>query len=159
MIHSAPSISIVRRRRRSAGVGIVTAIFLLVVLAGLGVALVSIFSSQQQGIALDEQGIRAHQAARAGIEWGLFHRLQDKTCLDGQTYPVALGGNVLGQFTVRVSCAEAGNPDERPTSSNADIDLKRWVIRSVACAPAVAGACPPNSNNPDSVRRVVEVQI
>ena len=158
MIHSVPSISIVRRRGRSAGVGIVTAIFLLVVLAGLGVALVSIFNSQQQGIALDEQGIRAHQAARAGIEWGLFHRLQDKTCLDGQTYPVALGGNVLSQFTVRVSCAEAGKPEER-LKSDAGVDLQRWVIRSVACAPAVAGACPPNSNNPDYVRREIVVQI
>ena len=159
MISSAPFIHIVRRRRHSAGVGIVTAIFLLVVLAGLGVALVSIFTSQQQGIALDEQGIRAHQAARAGLEWGLFHRLRDKTCADGQTYPVVLAGDVLSQFTVRVSCAEAGKPEDRPTSSDADIDLKRWVIRSVACAPAVAGACPPNSNNPDYVRRVVEVQI
>jgi MSHA biogenesis protein MshP len=159
MIHSVPSISIVRRRGRSAGVGIVTAIFLLVVLAGLGVALVSIFNSQQQGIALDEQGIRAHQAARAGIEWGLFHRLQDKTCLDGQTYPVALGGNVLSQFTVRVSCAEAGKPEERLKSSDPDVVLERWVIRSVACAPAMAGDCPPKSNNPDYVRREIVVQI
>jgi MSHA biogenesis protein MshP len=159
MIYCAQSVSIVRRRRRSAGVGIVTAIFLLVVLAGLGVALVSIFNSQQQGIALDEQGIRAHQAARAGLEWGLFHRLRDETCADGQTYQVPLAGNVLSQFTVRVSCAEAGKPEERLKSSDPDVKLGRWIIRSVACAPAVAGACPPNSNNPDYVRREIVVQI
>jgi MSHA biogenesis protein MshP len=159
MIHSIRSIHIVRLRRRSAGVGIITAIFLLVVLAGLGVALVSIFNSQQQGIALDEQGVRAQQAARAGIEWGLFHRLRDRTCADGETYPVTLAGDVLGQFTVRVTCAEAGKPNERPVSSDAAIDLHRWIIRSVACAPAVAGACPPNSNNPDYVRREIVVQI
>lgn len=159
MIHSAQFIHLVRRRRRSAGVGIVTAIFLLVVLAGLGVALVSIFSSQQQGIALDEQGIRAHQAARAGIEWGLFHRLRDMNCADGQSYPVALAGDVLSQFTVRVGCRRAGDPAQPLVSSDPDVKLDRWVIRSVACAPAVAGGCPSKSNNPDYVRRVVEVQI
>jgi MSHA biogenesis protein MshP len=158
MIH--PSISTVRGRRKSRGVGLVTAIFLLVVLAGLGVALVTIFTSQQQAIALDEQGVRAGQAARAGIEWGLFHRLKpDSSCADRSTYPVALSGDVLGGFTVFVYCEQAGKPDERPVSPDPDIKLERWIIRATACAPAVAGACPAGSNNPDYVRRVIEVQI
>jgi MSHA biogenesis protein MshP len=150
-IHSA----IARTRRRSRGVGLVTAIFLLVVLAGLGVALVTIFTSQQQTILLDEQGARAHQAARAGIEWGLFHRLRDKTCTDGSKNAVALSGEVLSQFTVRVTCTRVPGPE----STDADINLDRWVISATACAPAVGGDCPLNSNNPDYVRRVVEVQI
>ena len=152
-------ISTVRARRRSAGAGIVTAIFLLVVLAGLGVALVTLFTGQQQGVALDEQGVRAQQAARAGIEWGLFHRLRDTNCADGGVYPVALAGDVLRDFTVIVSCRQAGNPDERPVSTDPDVRLDRWIIRAVACAPAVGGACPDRSNNPDYVRRVIEVQI
>jgi MSHA biogenesis protein MshP len=152
-------ISTVRARRRSAGVGIVTAIFLLVVLAGLGVALVTIFTHQQQGIALDEQGVRAQQAARAGIEWGLFHRLRDSACADNTTYPVALAGEVLQGFTVTVSCRQAGDPAARPVSSDPDVRLERWIIRAVACAPAKNGACPPSWNNPDYVRRVIEVQI
>jgi MSHA biogenesis protein MshP len=151
--------SAIRARRRSAGAGIVTAIFLLVVLAGLGVALVTIFTSQQQAIALDEQGVRAGQAARAGIEWGLFHRLRDTACADDVSYPVALAGNVLGEFRVFVYCKQAGKPEERPVSSDPDVKLERWIIRATACAPAVAGACPARSNNPDYVRRVIEVQI
>jgi MSHA biogenesis protein MshP len=157
MLHAFPSP--VRARRRSAGGGIVTAIFLLVVLAGLGVALVSIFTSQQQAIALDEQGVRAGQAARAGIEWGLFHRLRDTACADELTYPVALSGNVLGGFAVFVHCKQAGKPEERPVSPDPDARLERWIIRATACAPAVAGACPDRSSNPDYVRRVIEVQI
>lgn len=152
-------LSTVRARRRSAGIGIVTAIFLLVVLAGLGVAMVTIFNSQQQAIALDEQGVRAQQAARAGIEWGLFHRLRDQACADGQAYPVALAGDVLAGFTVTVSCKIAGDPADKLVSSDPDADLERWIIRAVACAPAKEGACPPSWNNPDYVRRVIEVQI
>jgi MSHA biogenesis protein MshP len=149
--HAIPS-----RRRRSAGVGIVTAIFLLVVLAGVAVALVTIFTSQQQGMLLDEQGVRAGQAARAGIEWGLYHRVQarDGACADGSTTTVALEGDVLRQFTVSVACrrvAWQAGTDPNP--------LDRWFIRATACAPALNGACPASSNNPDYVRRVVEVQI
>ncbi len=144
------------RRRKSAGVGIVTAIFLLVVLAGLGVALVTVFTAQQQATLLDEQGVRAGQAARAGIEWGLFHRLQakDAACADGSTTTVALEGDVLRQFTVSVACRRVAW--QAGTAPN---PLDRWFIRATACAPALNGACPASANNPDYVRRVIEVQI
>jgi MSHA biogenesis protein MshP len=59
--------STVRRLRRGTGVGLVTAIFLLVVLAGLAVAMVSLSGVQQAGSALDVQGARAYQEASAGI--------------------------------------------------------------------------------------------
>ncbi|THC46540.1 agglutinin biogenesis protein MshP [Massilia sp. Mn16-1_5] len=144
------------RRRRTRGVGIVTAIFLLVVLAGLGVALISVFNSQQQGIALDEQGVRAQQAARAGIEWGLYHRLKgDEACKDKETYTVALGGDVLDKFTVRVRCEKR----DGPAVAAGEAGLERWIIHATACTPAKDGACPDSWNNPDYVRRVIEVQI
>lgn len=151
------SFPIAARRRRSRGVGLVTAIFLLVVLAGLGVALVTIFTSQQQAILVDEQGARAEQAARAGIEWGLFQRLSAKggACLSGSTTVVALAGNVLQNFTVSVSCTRIDGP---PVEDDAPA-LDRWIISATACAPAIAGACPAGSNNPDYVRRRIEVQI
>ena len=141
--------------RRSAGVGLVTAIFLLVVLAGLAVALVSIFTAQRQAILLDEQGTRAHQAARAGIEWGLFQRLRANGCAPGTTHPVALSGDVLGGFTVGVTCTLV----EGPESDDPAVNLDRWIIRAVACAPAGGTTCPESSANPDYVRRVIEVQI
>ncbi|MDB5745976.1 MAG: hypothetical protein JWP72_824 [Massilia sp.] len=143
-------------RRRGAGAGLVTAIFLLVVLAGLAVALVGIFTTQRQGILLDEQGVRAYQAARAGIEWGLFQRLrtpQGNGCANGVPNLVAPGaGSVLNGFTIIVTCSFVAGPP-------ADVNLDRWTINATACAPAVANACPPGSNNPDYVRRVMEVQI
>lgn len=65
--------------RRVRGIAIVTAIFILVVLAGLGAFIVSIFASQQLGSALDVQGVQAYQAARAGLEWGMYRQLQGAT--------------------------------------------------------------------------------
>ena len=51
------------------GFSLVTAIFLLVVLATLGTLMVTFFSAQQQSSALDVMGTRAYQAARVGVEW------------------------------------------------------------------------------------------
>jgi MSHA biogenesis protein MshP len=58
--------------KRIRGFALVSAIFILVVLAALGAFIVNISTSQQIGSALDVQGVRAYQAARAGIEWGLY---------------------------------------------------------------------------------------
>ncbi|HEY6280567.1 MAG TPA: hypothetical protein VIW72_02070 [Burkholderiales bacterium] len=54
---------------------LVTAIFLLVILAALGAFILTISGTQQTGSALDVQGSRAYQAARAGIEWGSYQVL------------------------------------------------------------------------------------
>ena len=58
--------------KRSRGFALVSAIFILVVLAALGAFILNISTNQQIGSVLDVQGVRAYQAARAGIEWGLY---------------------------------------------------------------------------------------
>src|SRR4051812_29030775 len=70
------SITRLRALRKSAGVALVTAIFLLVVLAGLAVAVVSVTTAQQSSDVKDVQGLRAYQSARAGVEWALFVALR-----------------------------------------------------------------------------------
>ena len=62
---------------------------------------------------------------------------------------------MLGSFTVGVTCTLVEGPD----SEDPAVNLDRWIIRSVACAPAGATTCPESSANPDYVRRVIEVQI
>ena len=52
---------------RERGFSIVTAIFLVVVLALLGAFIVSVTGLQQTSTQLDVQGVRAYQAARAGV--------------------------------------------------------------------------------------------
>jgi MSHA biogenesis protein MshP len=137
-----------QQSRRSAGVGLVTAIFLLVVLAGLGVAMVTLFTTQQASSTLDEQGARAYQAARAGIEWGLFQHLRNDSCTPVTSFvPQAA---TLSGFTVTVTCTPSGTSP-----------LVRYVIRSAACNQPANGACTETSatNNPDYVARKIEVEI
>jgi MSHA biogenesis protein MshP len=151
--------SVLRAVRRSAGVGLVTAIFLLVVLAGLGTAMLTIFTSQQASSALDEQGARAYQAARAGIEWALYLQTQGAGC-PGLNYPTVRAASTsfalpdstsLAGFVVTVSCTQVGASDD---------PLRRVFIRATACTLQPAnGSCPNPSNNPDYVQRVVEVEI
>ena len=139
--------------RREAGVGLVTAIFLLVVLAGLGVAMVSLFNSQQASSNLDLQGARAYQAARAGLEWGLFRQMRSNSCSADARFALPAGTTLSG-FTVVVSCIQSGTV---PTDGSPN--LARWILTSTACNIADAqGGCSP-SNNPEYVMRRLEAQL
>jgi MSHA biogenesis protein MshP len=134
-------------RRRSAGVGLVTAIFLLVVLAGLAVAIVSVFNTQQQSVLLDVQGARAYQAARAGIEWGLFQQRRNGNCFANKNFGFPSTSSLSG-FSVKVTCQAVGSGV-----------LARFIINAWACNPAAAdGSCQP-TNNPDYVQRHLEVEL
>jgi MSHA biogenesis protein MshP len=138
-----------RLPHRSRGVGLVTAIFLLVVLAGLGVAMVSIFTSQQASSTLDLQGARAYQAARAGIEWGLFQQLQKGKCDPSGTSFALPAGSSLEGFVVTVTCTGTGAAP-----------LTRHVIVATACSlQRAGGGCPHATDSPDYVQRRIEVQI
>ena len=98
-----------RLRRRSArrGFALMTGIFLLLVLGVLALGLVAIYGVQQQQSALDEQGARAYQAARAGIEWGLYRQLRAGAACDGSTTSFMLpAGSTLSSYGVSVTCVQ-----------------------------------------------------
>lgn len=61
--------------KRSGGFALPSAIFLLVILAGLAAFLVNISMTQSATSTQDVRGARAYHAARAGIEWGLYRVL------------------------------------------------------------------------------------
>lgn len=156
---SMPRHSICRGMRRGAGVGLVTAIFLLVVLAGLAVAMVGISGAQQSSSALDVQGARAYQAARAGIEWGLFQSLRNPAfvCAGDTSFPLP-ATSTLRDFVVTVTCTQVAAPISAPAGSAAA--LPRSVLRATACnlQPAT-GRCPNRSNSPDYVERQLKAII
>lgn len=66
------------QHQKAKGFVLPSAIFLLVILASLAAFLVHISTTQNMTSAQDIQGARAYQAARAGIEWGLY-RVLDPT--------------------------------------------------------------------------------
>ena len=132
-----------RTRFAQRGFSIVTAIFLIVVLAMLGVFMVSVTSLQQSGTQLDVQGVSAYQAARAGIEWMAFQVLDPNnqlnpvppgTCGNTVTCPVggpnyvlpALAGS-LSAFSGTVTCTMTST-----TEGNREIRV--FAITSTASA-------------------------
>ncbi|MET0265398.1 MAG: agglutinin biogenesis protein MshP [Duganella sp.] len=144
--------------RRSSGVALVTAIFLLLVLAGLGVAVVSLTTSQKTAAVQDEQGARAYQAARAGMEWALFTQLQGAglNCPANFTFAMP-AGTTLSAFTVTVSCTapSAGFGPNNPVDASAG----HFVITSTACNGPPGVACPGPTNSPEYVQRVISSQL
>lgn len=146
-------------QRTQGGFSLVTAIFLLVVLAGLGTAMMTIFTIHQSSSAMDVQGARAYQAARSGIEWGLYQRLRVAVpalaCPDiaVAAVPVSFAppAPTLSQFTVSVSCNLTSGPGA----------LQRWRISATACnQPQLAEPrCPNRNASPDYVERVVQVEF
>lgn len=60
-----------QHRTQAGGFAAIAAMFLLVVLAGLGAFMVSFSNAQQLSAAQDIQGTRAYWAARAGLDWAI----------------------------------------------------------------------------------------
>jgi MSHA biogenesis protein MshP len=80
---------------RQQGFGVIAAIIILVILAGLSAALVSIGTTQQTTAAQDVMSARAWQAARAGNEWGLYRALKGDW-KEGAASDLCPAGGALG---------------------------------------------------------------
>jgi MSHA biogenesis protein MshP len=135
------------------GFSIVSAIFVLVVLAFLGVAMVTFSTTQHQTAAMDVMGSRAYQAARAGIEWGAFQVLPASggvyatACRAAPTSSVLAAGTLagtLGGFVVTVNC-----------SATAHSDAAAAVTMYQLTSTATQGA----AGTPDYVERRLQVSI
>lgn len=87
-----------------------SAIFLLVVLAALGAYMASLSRTSHISSALDIQGGRAYQAARAGIEWAAWQVVDPQglqptpTPCPASPATLTLAGTLAG-FTVTVDCS------------------------------------------------------
>ncbi|HQQ34396.1 MAG TPA: hypothetical protein PK372_00455 [Rugosibacter sp.] len=157
--------------KRIQGFAIVTAIFILVVLAALGAFIVSISTNQQIGTALDIQGVRAYQAAKSGVEWGIYQIEATPAYNFSYGTPAVAVGNAnpntracpaspasfapaaptLAGFTVTVTCAATLDVNNGPTV---------FRVVSTACNQPAAGACPNNApTSPDYVERRIEVTL
>ena len=106
--------------KRQRGFSLVSAIFLLVVIAALGTFAVTLSTTQQQSAALDVIGARGYQAARAGIEWAAFRVVNSPasavtpvTCATNFAQN-SLGGT-LAPFAVAVTCAAASQVENTST--------------------------------------------
>jgi MSHA biogenesis protein MshP len=163
---SQPATRNSKLRSAQRGFSIVTAIFLVVVLALLGVFIVSVTGLQLSGQQLDIQGARAYQAARAGIEWAAYEVLDPNNTLNAAsctapppTMPVCPGpggttdltglAGSLSPFTVTVRCTlttpDGANGNRSTTEGNRNI----WVyeLTADACNQPTGTSCP-NTGTP-----------
>lgn len=129
--------------RRARGFALISAIFILVVLSALAGFIATVSTTQHVGSALDVMSARAYQAARAGIEWGLFQALQTATPCVASTDI----GNFSGiAVTVQCTTIATGNTVEAGLGSI-------YRITATACAPAAGTACPGPAGNNGYVER------
>jgi MSHA biogenesis protein MshP len=137
-------------RKLQRGFSIVSAIFLLVVLAFLGVAMTTFSTTQNQSAAMDVMGSRAFQAARAGIEWAAYHVSVASApagwgaCAPG--LPVVVGGDLAPFSPVTVNCSAASYVEGATSIWIYDVSAVAQTTGSVA-------------GNQDFVQRVIRVKL
>ncbi|HEY8886866.1 MAG TPA: hypothetical protein VIM35_00130 [Gallionella sp.] len=119
------------------GFSLISAIFLLVVIAALGTFAVTLSTTQQQSAALDVLGSRAYQASRAGIEWGAYQVIQNPAGINCAALPATAANgpiamaNTLQNFTVTVNCGSAA-------ASEANATVTMYQLTSTATQGTVA---------------------
>jgi MSHA biogenesis protein MshP len=136
--------------RLQRGFSMISAVFLLVVLAAIGAGLASLSATQHGSLALDVQGARAYQAARAGIEWGLYQSMVQfpapGACPATTSFvPAAL---TLKSFTVTVQCNDSSTTP-----------VMRQLV-AVACnEPDSSGDCPGATPTGEYVERRLQATV
>jgi MSHA biogenesis protein MshP len=144
------------QRSHARGFSLITAIFLLVVMAALGAFMVIFTGLQQSTLQVDVQGVRAYYAARAGADWALYRALDLDNNAPGATAFVAcptgtinaMGGS-LTPFTVVVTCS-SNDYDEAGRS------IRVYELTTTACNNA---SCPPASRPAGYVERQIVVIV
>ncbi|MFG6413289.1 agglutinin biogenesis protein MshP [Roseateles sp. DC23W] len=117
------------------GFTMMSMLFILVVLAALGVALASLTQRQQLGSAGELAAAKAYQAAFAGLEWGSHQILRaggQPACFGTRSFALP---DQLADFTVTVTCARA-------TATDGEQALAFYTLVATACNIASGGACP-----------------
>lgn len=97
------------RNIKQRGFSLIMAIFLTVVLGGIAVFIGRVSSMQHHSSALDEEGAMAYQAARAGIEWGVYQAVAGSACANSTLFTLAVptASSSTVDYTVTVECAHA----------------------------------------------------
>ena len=148
-------------RHRMRGFSLISAVFLLVVLAALGAFMVTFTGLQQSTVQADVLGVRAYYAARSGAEWAMYRALDpDNTIAPGPAAFAAcpagtintMGGS-LSPFTVVVSCT--AHPPVS-TYDEAGRAIQVYEITATACNSAT---CPAVSPAAGYVERQVVVTV
>lgn len=128
------------------GASLIAAVFLLLLFAALAAYMLWFGSVQQRSSALDVAGARALQAARAGIEWGVYRLQREHACAASESIPLA--GSTLSAFTVSVTCVRSVDTNEL------GVPVRLYRLEATACN---APPCPSAAPDDAYAERVVSV--
>ena len=144
---------------RQRGLGLMTAIFLMVVLAMLGAFMISMTGLQQSSSVMDVQGVRAYEAARAGVEWGAWQVLDPNDAIGSAALPTCPASptnltpaGTLSSFTVTVTCSATAT-----TEGNRNVGT--FLIVSTACNQPSGGSCPNATPSAGYLERQVQAVL
>ena len=98
-----------RREQRENGFGLISAIFLLVVLSAAASFMLNMGGAQRTTVNLAIQGAHAFQAARSGVEWGVYQLATAGVCFAPTNVNLVEGG--LNGFTVNMTCASSDHTE------------------------------------------------
>jgi MSHA biogenesis protein MshP len=121
----------IRMQTPQRGMALIAAIFLIVVLAALGMFAIRIGGAQQQTINLGLLGDRAVAAANTGIEYAAYQATQQGVCKGWPKF--TLNQEALNGFTVKVTCTSpsAGVFTYVSTASSGVYGSSDYVYRQV----------------------------
>jgi MSHA biogenesis protein MshP len=129
--------------KRQRGFGVIAAIVILVIFAGLSAFIASMSASQHVGNALDVQGSNAYLAAHAGLEWGKY-QTSSASCV--ASTPLTVNG-----YTVTVTCSAA--------NSGSAVEAGLGTIYSLTATACSSSTCPDASPGPGYIERRISAVI
>jgi len=129
-----------KNQQHTKGFGLIAIMVVLVMLAGMAAAVVRLGWVSQTNTSQDLLTARATQAARTGVEWGVYEALKGAwSACSGSTQTLDLTAD-LGMH-VTVTCArETYNEGESSPGVAAVVNV--YVIDAVACT---GSTCPDNT--------------
>ena len=117
---------------RQRGFAAISAIFLIVVIGGLGAVMLTVSNTQNLTSAQDVQGTRAYWAAQGGLEWVIASVLASAPVAPAVTPAAACPTNAppkrLDGFAVAISCTIL-------PYAEADVTVNIFQLTSVASTP------------------------
>lgn len=127
-----------RRRAKSRGFAIVSAIFLLVVLAALGMYMVSVSGVQQSIVTQSLLAARVYYGARAGLDWAIHRAVNDPASMcaldpaaTSTSFPFGAADGALTGVNVSVTCTYTShNEGGNQTIYNRDFNV--YFVTSTA---------------------------
>jgi MSHA biogenesis protein MshP len=140
-------------RQQIGGFALMMAVFIIVTLAAIGVYLLTVSTGQLQAATQDEQGARAHQAARTGIEWAAFQILRNGGNCATVSTTLDLQQGLLG-FHATIGCTVNTEDEGENSGANA---IKVYQITVTGCNNNAT--CPLASPGPTYVERQLQLTL